>query len=56
MTKSKYNPEIKERALRLPIEFAKDYPSTWAATTASAPKIGCTPETLRSWNQKYLNQ
>ena len=34
----------------------KDYPSTWAAITAIAPKIGCTPETLRSWHQKYLDQ
>jgi transposase len=34
----------------------KDYPSTWAAITAIAPKIGCTPETLRSWHQKHLDQ
>jgi transposase len=35
------------------IEFEKDYPSNWAAI---APKIGCTPETLRVWYQKYLDQ
>jgi transposase len=34
----------------------KDYPSTWAAITAIAPKIGCTPETLRAWHQKHLDQ
>ena len=26
-----------------------EYPSQWAAIAAIAPKIGCTPETLRSW-------
>ncbi len=26
-----------------------DYPSQWAAIGATAPKIGCTPETLCSW-------
>ncbi|QIO09295.1 IS3 family transposase [Acinetobacter lanii] len=56
MTKPKYTPEIRERAVQLLIESEKDYPSTWAAITAIAPKIGCTPETLRSWHQKYLNQ
>ena len=56
MTKLKYTPEIRERAIQLLIESEKDYPSTWAAITAIAPKIGCTPETLRSWHQKYLNQ
>ena len=56
MTKLKYTPEIRERAVQLLIESEKDYPSTWAAITAIAPKIGCTPETLRVWYQKYLDQ
>lgn len=30
-------------------EHEADYPSQWAAIDAIAPKIGCTPETLRSW-------
>ena len=30
--------------------------SPWAAITAIAPKIGCTPETLRVWYQKYLDK
>lgn len=38
------------------IESEKDYPSTWAAITAIAPKIGCAPETLRAWHQKHLDQ
>ena len=56
MTKLKYTPEIRERAVQLLIESEKDYPSNWAAITAIAPKIGCTPETLRVWYQKYLDQ
>ena len=56
MTKPKYTPEIRDRAVQLLIESEKDYPSTWAAITAIAPKIGCTPETLRSWHQKYLDK
>ena len=54
MKKPTYTPEIRERAVQLLIESEKDYPSTWAAITAIAPKIGCTPETLRAWHQKHL--
>ena len=53
MTRLKYTPEIRERAVQLLIESEKDYPSNWAAITAIAPKIGCTPETLRVWYQKF---
>lgn len=30
------------------IESDKDYPSSWTAITAIAPKIACRSETLRS--------
>ena len=53
MTKPKYTPEIRDRAVQLLIESEKDYPSNWAAIV---PKIGCTPETLRVWYQKYLDK
>ena len=56
MKKVKYTPEIRERAVQVLIESEKDYPSTWAGITAIAPKIGCTPETLRVWYQKNLDQ
>ena len=56
MKKQTYTPEIKERAVRMLIEAAGDYPSTWSAIQAIAPKIGCTPETLRSWHKKHINQ
>ena len=56
MKKPNYTPEIRERAVQLLIESEKDYPSTWAAITAIAPKIGCTPETLRVWYLKHMDQ
>ena len=56
MKKVKYTPEIRERAVQLVIESGKDYPSNSAAVSAIAPKIGCTPKTLRVWYQKYLDQ
>ena len=52
MKKSNYTHEIKERAVQLVLESEKDSPSNWAAITAIAPKIGCTPETLRVSNIK----
>jgi len=50
MSKSKrYSPEIRERAVRMLFEHEKDYESRWAALVSISGKIGCTPETLRSW-------
>ena len=51
-----YTPEIKERTVRMLIEAKNDYPSTWSAIKAIVPKIGCTPETLRSWHKKHLDK
>lgn len=36
-----YSPEVRERE--------NEYASQWAAISSIAGKIGCTPETLRSW-------
>jgi len=53
MSKSNRFPsEVRERAVRLFREHRHEYPSTWAATTSIAEKIGCTPETLRRWNKQ----
>jgi transposase len=40
---------VRERAVRMVFNHAGDYPTQWAAITSIAAKIGCTPETLRSW-------
>jgi len=50
MSKSnRYSPEVRQRAVRMVFDHEADYSSQWAALGAIAPKIGCTPETLRSW-------
>ncbi len=48
-TQIRYSHLIKERAVRMVFEHEKEYPSQWAAINSIAPKIGCTPETLRTW-------
>ena len=45
----RYPAEIKERAVRLVLEHAAEYPSQWATITSIATKCGMTPETLRKW-------
>lgn len=47
--RGKYSPEVRQRAVRMVFDHQAEYPSQWAAIAAIAPKIGCTPETLRSW-------
>jgi transposase-like protein len=56
MKRQTYTPEIKERAVRMPIEASNDYPAIWSAIQAIASKIGCAPETLRSWHKKHIEQ
>jgi transposase len=47
--RSKFSPEVKDRAVRLVLEQAGEHDSEWAAIGSVAAKIGCTAETLRSW-------
>jgi len=47
--KSKFSPEVQERAVRLVLETQPQHESEWAAIASVASKIGCTPETLRKW-------
>ena len=56
MKKQNYTLKIKEIAVRMLIEAAGDYPSTWLAIRAIASKISCTPETLRAWHKKHIEQ
>lgn len=54
MTKNtRFSPETRQRAVRMVIESQNDYDSQWAAISSIAPKIGCTPETLRIWLRQY---
>lgn len=47
-----YSPEVRERAVRLVLTSEQDHNSRWAAIKSVAGKIGCTPETLRTWINK----
>jgi transposase-like protein len=47
--RSKFSPEVRERAVRLVIENEAQHETQWAAICSVAPKIGCTRETLRKW-------
>lgn len=54
MTKNiRFSPEIRQRAIRMVLESQNEYDSQWAALSSIAPKIGCTPETLRTWLRQY---
>ena len=46
---SRYAPEVRERAVRMVFEHQREYDSQWRAMASTAPKIGCTAETLRKW-------
>ena len=46
--RTRYSPEVRERAVRLVFEHQEEYASQWAAISSIAEKIGCTAETLRS--------
>ena len=48
-TSRRYSPEVRERAVRMVFEQQREHASQWAAIVSFAAKIGCTPETLRSW-------
>ncbi|MGL2063612.1 IS3 family transposase [Escherichia coli] len=51
--KTLFSPEVRQRAVRMVLESQGEYDSQWAAICSIAPKIGCTPETLRVWVRQY---
>jgi len=49
MGRSKYTPEVRERAVRMVWEHQAEYKSQWGTMESIAGKIGCRSETLRKW-------
>jgi transposase-like protein len=47
--RSRYAPEVRERAVRLVFDHEDEYESQWKAIVSIADKIGCSSETLRNW-------
>ncbi|EOW5499533.1 IS3 family transposase, partial [Escherichia coli O1:H33] len=50
---TRFSPEVRQRAVRMVLESQGEYHSQWAAICSIAPKIGCTPETLRVWVRQH---
>ncbi|EFA3615746.1 IS3 family transposase, partial [Escherichia coli] len=50
---TRFSPEVRQRAVRMVLESQDEYDSQWAAICSIAPKIGCTPETLRVWVRQH---
>lgn len=52
-TRNRYSPELRERAVKMLLEQRGEYKSEHAAINSIAPKIGCTPDTLRTWIRQH---
>ena len=48
--RSKYSPELRERAVRMVFEHAPEYPSQWASDSVGRPRRSAVRvEVLRRW-------
>ena len=55
--RSRYSPEVRERAVRLVFDPESEYASQWQAIHSIAEKFGCSPDTLRKWVRRAeINQ
>ncbi|EHL3674907.1 IS3 family transposase [Escherichia coli] len=50
---TRFSPEVRQRTVRMVLENQGEYDSQWATICSIAPKIGCTPETLRVWVRQH---
>jgi transposase len=49
----RYSPEVRERAVRMVVEHAGEYPSRWASECSVAAKIGCSAAILHEWVKRW---
>lgn len=50
---NRYSPELRERAVRMVLEQRDEYKSEWEAIRSIAPKMGCSPDSLRAWLRQH---
>jgi transposase len=51
--KSRFSEEVRERAVRMVLEHAREHASEWEAIRSIASKIGCSAEALRVWVRRH---
>jgi transposase-like protein len=47
--RTRYSPEVRDRAVRMVYEQTKEHASQWGAIVSIASKIGCSTQTLSTW-------
>jgi transposase len=52
-TKTRFSPELRERAVRFVYEQRQEHASQWATIESVAGKVGCSAQTLGNWIKRH---